>query len=99
MVLAVLALIWILDHWNDPLSWTYSTNVSVLVIGVILMLAGMISPAFKYLNYRKASQSALMGVVVAITGWLGSNIHLYVFEPLLRQRGRLSRLMKLPVGK
>ena len=99
VVLAVLALIWIRDHWNDPLSWTYSTNVSVLVIGVILMLAGMISPAFKYLNYRKASQSALMGVVVAITGWLGSNIHLYVFEPLLRQRGRLSRLMKLPVGK
>jgi hypothetical protein len=35
-------------------------------------------------------------VVVALVGALASVVHLNVFEPLLRKRGSLARLMQLP---
>ena len=69
-----------------------------LMAGFTLILLSLFFPMVKYLNPKKATQSALFGVGVALAGWLGSNLHLGLIEPWLRRRGRLQRLLGLPLG-
>ena len=45
-------------------------------------------------NFNNLS-NVILGALTAVFGSLGSAIHLVLFEPLMRRRGKLERLSKL----
>jgi hypothetical protein len=89
---------WVWKHWGDIYSWSVEIEIGALVFTILLLVAGMLSPLAKFLNPRKATQSALLNFIVALAGWIGSNLHLLMFDWMLKRRGKLERLLKLPTG-
>lgn len=92
------AAIWIWENWHREVSWGYTNSVGAIAFALLLILGAVAFPLLKYLNPRKAAQSSLLGAAVAVVGCVASNVHLWLFEPLLRRRGSLRRLLKLPVA-
>lgn len=86
---------WVWQHWNESISRTYSIQVGATALAGILVVAGLLFPMLKYLDIRRTSQSAALGIGAALFGCAASGIHLLIFEPLLRGRGKLERLLKL----
>jgi predicted acylesterase/phospholipase RssA len=90
-------LYWLGTHWGQTYTLPFDLSVSSLSVALVAAVAGLVvSPALKWLDPAGASRSAALGVVVALVGALASVLHLSFFEPLLRQRGSLERLLKLP---
>ena len=87
---------WVWRHWSETYSWDFRFNVAAIAGAVLLVLAGIVFPVAKYLNPRTASQNALLGAGMAVLGCIVSWVHMVVFDPLLKQRGRLARLLRLP---
>lgn len=91
------AAIWVWEHWYEEVNWGGTSIVGSVAVAAVLALLAVVFPLLKYLNPRKAAQSSLLGAAAAIFGCGASNLHLLVFEPLLRRRGSLRRLLRLPV--
>lgn len=92
------AAIWVWENWHREVSWGYTNSVGTIAFALLLILGAVAFPLLKYLNPRKAAQSSLLGGAAAVVGCVASNVHLWLFEPLLRRRGSLRRLLKLPVS-
>ena len=56
---------------------------------MLLTFAGFFKPV------RAIRRWLYMGAL-AIVGWVATNLHLLLIEPLYRRRGRLNRLMQIP---
>lgn len=92
----LLALGWYLSReWSSPL-WQASFTVGGVAILVVLTLGGILFPLLKWLNPQRAMQGYAWKTLVAVAGWLFTNLHLYVFDPLFLRRGKLKRLLGLP---
>lgn len=90
-------LYWLATHWGQTYTLPFDLSVSSLSVAAVATIGGLVvSPMLKWLDPAGASRSAALGVVVALVGALASVVHLNVFEPLLRKRGSLARLMQLP---
>jgi hypothetical protein len=90
-------LYWLVTHWGQTYTLPFDLSVSSLSVAAVATIGGLVvSPMLKWLDPAGASRSAALGVVVALVGALASVVHLNVFEPLLRKRGSLARLMQLP---
>lgn len=83
-------------HRGDTVSWSFSADVWTITGVVAATLLGLAFPLTNYLIPQRAGQNVVLGVVVAVFGCIVSNIHLIVFEPLLKRRGKLARLLRLP---
>jgi len=98
--IAVAALIlgglWIYEHWTAVYQLTIEIGVAKVSLAVALLIAGMLVPLTRYLRIRSAGQSALIMFMSATFGWIATNIHLRIFDPLFKRRGSLKRLMNLP---
>ncbi len=92
VVVAALAA-WIWRHWSTEV--TFSWRLGSLVVAIVVAVAALFVPLVKFLQPRIATQTIVGAVVVAIVGWIASRVHLALFEPLLRRRGRLARLLTL----
>lgn len=91
------ATLWVRDHWEEILTFNiqFSLEVGAFILALVLALLAIGNPLFKFLNPRKASQSGVAGVIVALFGWIASNLHLGLFDPLVRRHGTLERLLKM----
>ncbi|MBK6853128.1 MAG: patatin-like phospholipase family protein [Burkholderiales bacterium] len=90
-------LYWLVQHWGQIYSYPLDLSVSSLSLAAVAALGGLVvSPMLKWLDPAGATRSAALGVVVALFGALASVVHLSIFEPLLRKRGSLARLLSLP---
>lgn len=89
--LAVL-LAWAL--WDFPV---FDTSITwggvILFLGAALLAAA--APILKWLEPRKAVRGYVGKALVAVFGYLGTNLHLKVFDPRFLERGRLQRLLDL----
>jgi predicted acylesterase/phospholipase RssA len=82
--------------WNAPLrapQWQMTVGHAILV--VLVVVAAAVHPVLKWMNPHRALRGYLAKAVVALVGWLASNIHLRLFDPLYLARGRLRRLLRL----
>ncbi len=85
--------LWIARHWDRTIG--YETSVGAIVIAAVVAIVALSVPAIRLLQPRQATKTVLGTVFVALFGFVASRIHLAVFEPLLRARGRLARLLAL----
>jgi hypothetical protein len=97
VLLGAALLAWLVTHWGLVYTLPIQLSVSSLSVAAVAALGGLVvSPLLKWLDPAGASRSVALGVVVALVGSLASAAHLSLVEPLLRRRGSLARLMKLP---
>jgi predicted acylesterase/phospholipase RssA len=89
-----LAAIALYENWDEPVGGSYSATVGGLFLSSVFIVGPFISPLFKFLNPSKATQNALLNSVVAVFGCIASNLYLWTFDKLLKNRGRLTRLLK-----
>ncbi len=90
--------VWIYRNWQSTFSLSYELSVRGVVIGVVVLLAGLVMPLGKLIKPLETVRKWLFMVFLATVGWVLTNIHLWFFEPLFRRRGGLERLMKLAAG-
>ncbi len=83
-------------HWGDPFTFRVSGEIGWLTIALLMIVGGAAMPVLRFLDPRKAAESLLFKLGLATIGWLGTSLHLWIFDPLLRRRGSLKRLLSLP---
>jgi len=82
--------------WDSPLeSPRWGMTVGHAIVILLLLIAATIVPVLKWLNPNRALRGYLTKAVVAVVGWIASNTHLRLFDPLYLARGRLRRLLRL----
>jgi len=95
VVLAVGGL-WLYENWPVVYKFTIEIGVAKTALAVAFLIAGILVPMTRFLRLRKAGQSALFMLVAATIGWAATHIHLWIFDPMFKARGKLRRLMRLP---
>jgi hypothetical protein len=92
---AVLGLLawFVYENWDEPL--VHQVSVGGATILLLLLVAGMLFPLFKWLNPEKAARGYLRKALVAVAGFVVTNIHLSIFDRMFLRRGKLERLLKL----
>ncbi len=97
LAVAVIAwlLWWLVGHWGQPVTLAWGSSVGKLTLAALITVGALFSPAIKYLDPRSALRNFVLGTLTALLGSLASVLHLALFEPLMRRRGRLVRLLKL----
>ena len=93
-VLALL-LVYGIVHFRDAVLAAPAVTVGGLAVFGLLAVATLLFPVLRWLNPRKAMQGYLGKLAVAIVGWVLTNLHLRLFDPLFLRRGRVERLLKL----
>jgi predicted acylesterase/phospholipase RssA len=94
--LAVAGICVAFETWDSPLEgprWRMTVGHAVLTL--LLLVAAAVVPVLKWLNPNRALRGYLTKAVVALVGWIASNTHLRLFDPLYLARGRLRRLLRL----
>ena len=83
--------------WLVYMYWCSKLSVSVggIIIFLILLALGFLFPIFKWLNPEKAAKGYLRKALIAVTGFVVTNIHLSIFDRMFLSRGKLDRLLKL----
>jgi len=88
--------LWLYEDWSSVYQVTIEIGVAKASLAAALLVAGMLVPLTRFLRLRSAGQNALFMLMMATVGWVATNIHLWIFDPLLKYRGSLKRLMRLP---
>jgi hypothetical protein len=94
--LAVAGICVAFETWDSPLGspgWRMTVGHAVLTL--LVLAAAAVIPVLKWLNPNRALRGYLTKAVVALVGWIASNTHLRLFDPLYLARGRLRRLLRL----
>ena len=83
--------------WLVYMYWSSELNVSVgkVIIFLALLTMGVLFLLFKWLNPEKAARGYLRKALIAVTGFVVTNIHLSIFDRMFLSRGKLDRLLKL----
>ncbi|MGH8581410.1 MAG: patatin-like phospholipase family protein [Gammaproteobacteria bacterium] len=95
VALAVL-LAWLL--WDSPVfgpRFTWGVVIVFLAVALFPAVAPNLAPILKWLEPGKAVRGYGRKALVAVFGYLGTNLHLKVFDPKFLERGRLQRLLDL----
>jgi len=92
--LAVLLTVGLSALRNTPITEESLTVGEVSVFFFVLVL-GIMIPMVKWLNPNKAFRDYLQKAVVAIVGFVLTNLHIALIEPCFLKRGRLKRLLDL----
>lgn len=78
--------------WNQPaLCFKWST----IILGLLMLIAGLLLPALRWLSPREEARSIAIKLGIAIVGALVGKLHLGIVDRMFLARGRLQRLLKL----
>ena len=79
--------------WNTTIIAINTTLGSlILFLGISILVAAY--PILKWLQPQKASRRWLFKASVALAGFVATNIHLRLFDPMFLKRGKVDRLLK-----
>ncbi len=94
-IAAAVLLVWfIYAYWDVQLPFP-RVSVGGLTIFIVLLVAGIVFPLINWLNPQKAARGYLRKALIAVAGFVLTNIHLSVFDRMFIRRGKLERLLKL----
>ncbi len=93
----VIAIVLVTLNWNRQFEVGGFTLKSVL-FGVGLPLAACAVPALAWLTPLRHAKSFLLNLTLITVGWLLAWIHLWIFDRLFLNRGKVQRLLRLPTS-
>lgn len=87
------ALLYALINWHDePLSSPAGFTAALALLGLSVLLGKFgLGWILKIVNFRKTAHQILVGIVLSLAGWVGTRIHLQIFDRLYLKKGRLDR--------
>ncbi len=92
---AALALVlgFVIHYWHyEPFS---TVTVGGLVVFFAALVAGIAFPLVNWLNPKGVAQGYIRKALIAVAGFVATNIHLSIFDRMFLRRGRLERLLRL----
>ncbi len=92
--IAVLLAVLIKVNWNNELI-SFPITVGGFTIAIALTLVSLYFPTFKWLFPERATRGIAKKLLIALFGFLLSKIHLWKFDRMFLERGKLSRLLNL----
>jgi predicted acylesterase/phospholipase RssA len=96
--LAVVALVIAAAAYAIYANWSatigYQTTVGAILLAAALLLAGLVWKAVGLANPRALMRSWALKLLVAVAGWVFTNLHLKLIDPLYLKRGKLARLLR-----
>jgi len=96
VALAVLLLWLAFTAWNSPLpALQWDVTVGRALVILLFTAATTVVPLLKWMNPQSAVRGYGMKVVIALAGFVASNVHLLIFNRLYLKRGRVDRLLRL----
>lgn len=78
--------------WNQPalcLKW------STVILGLLMLIAGMLVPALRWLSPKDEAKSFFIKVAIAVVGAVVGKLHLGIVDRMFLARGKLERLLNL----
>lgn len=84
----------IVTNWETQLV-PPGVSVGGLTVSVVFLLATFAVPVLKWLRPQQAMSGYIQKAVIAFAGFLFTNLHLRIFDPMFLRRGRWERLRKL----
>jgi hypothetical protein len=87
---------WAWTRWSTTIG--FQTTVGAILLAVALLAAVAVWKAAGIANPRAFMRSWLLMALVAGVGWVLTNLHLRLVDPLYLKRGRLERLLRLGGG-
>ena len=95
-VTAIIGLLWfIYANRNEPLRIFEGVTVGGLTAFTALLILGMMFPVLGWLKPQDAVRGYFRKAVVAVAGFVLTNIHLLIFDYMFLKRGKLERLLRL----
>jgi hypothetical protein len=91
---AVLLLWFIYAYWDTELPFP-KVSIGGLTVFIVLLVVGIAFPLINWLDPQKAARGYLRKALIALAGFVLTNIHLSVFDRMFLRRGKLERLLKL----
>jgi hypothetical protein len=82
-------------NW-DRLLFEGSMSVGELLLVVLVLAAGIVWPVARLANPEGVMRSWVLRLGLAVLGWVGTNFHLALIDPVFLKRGKLDRLLRLP---
>ncbi len=83
--------------------WDFEPFGSVTIGGLTMFLGalviGIVFPLVSWLNPAGAAQGYVRKAIVAVAGFLATNMHLLIFDRMFLKRGKLNRLLKLGIER
>jgi len=92
--IAVLLVVLIKANWSNALI-SFSMTVGGVTIAIALSLVTVYFPTFKWLFPERATRGIAKKLLIALFGYLAAKIHLWKFDKMFLEKGKLSRLLKL----
>ncbi len=71
-------------------------SLGTIIIWILILGAGLLYPTLQFLSPQSAMKTWAVKLALGILGWVASNIHLRLFDPVFLRRGKLDRLFRLP---
>jgi len=90
---AAAVVVFTISKWNKPL-FVGGTSIGKLVLAVLVMAAGIIWPLVRLANPESVMRSWTLRLGIAVFGWVSTNFHLLLIDPIFIKRGSLKQLMK-----
>jgi predicted acylesterase/phospholipase RssA len=95
LVVAALAW-WVWTRWSTTIG--YRTTIGAMTLAVALLAAGAVWKTAGLADPGAFKRSWLLTALVAGVGWVLTNLHLRLVDPLYLKRGKLERLLRLGGG-
>ena len=90
-VVVVLALLWMLVVWHGEPFMTLKGFAAAVALGVLTFVATSIGLGWlvRVIQYRKTVWQILVAAGLSAVGWIGTNVHLWFFDPWFLKRGKI----------
>lgn len=81
--------------WNHQ-EMKFTVNLWAVVAAIVGVIFSILLPSWVVFDPERTWKEKLIKICLAILGWMGSNIHLWLLDPQFLKRGRVERLLRLP---
>jgi hypothetical protein len=85
----------IYQNWGEEIA--ARATVGGLLLTVLIAGGGLLWRGIRIANPEAVMRSWILKAALAVGGWVVTNLHLWLIDPRFLRRGRLARLMRLPV--
>jgi hypothetical protein len=94
--LLLLAVGWFIrDRWDQTIRFDAVLSYQTLFLTIAVLVAASMMPVRKWLEPTMATRGYIRKTALALCGFVASNIHLWTFDRLFLERGRLKRLLDM----
>lgn len=84
-------------YWSATIGLSVSIQPRHVIVGAALFALTVLFPVLKWIRPQEAMRGIFSKAAIGVVGWAAACIHLKLFDPFFLKRGKIKRLLRLPV--